>query len=80
MSHEVYLKSVIYLVHGSDTPCAAASRYSVSNGNFLDIATKLESLQEEQDTPLEESYNKQQIFIWVRNNLNLPLVQGQTYK
>ena len=47
--------------------------------NILEIATKLESVQEERDTPLVESDNQQQIYIWVRTNLNLPFVQGQTY-
>ena len=66
MSHEDLLKAVMYVVHGSDNPCAAASRYSVSNRKILDIATKLGSVQEEQDTPLVESDNQQQIFRWVR--------------
>ena len=66
MSHEYILKAVMYVVNGSDTPCAAASRYSVSNGKILDIATKLGSVQEEQETPLVESDNQQQIFRWVR--------------
>ena len=66
MRHEDILKAVMYVVHGSDTPCAAASRYSVSNRKILDIATKLRSVQEEQDTPLVESNNQQQIFRWVR--------------
>ena len=40
----------------------------------------MESVKEEHDTPLVEYDNQQQIFIWVRNNLKLPSVQGQTYK
>ena len=67
------------VVHRSDPPRAAASRYSVSNIKILNIATKLESVQEEQDTPLVEFDNQQHIFIWVRNDLNLSSVQGQTY-
>ena len=63
----------------SDTPYAVASRYSVLNRKILDIATKMEYIQEEQDTPLVEYDNQQHIFRWVRNNINLPLVQGQTY-
>ena len=66
MSHEDLLKAVIYVFHGSDNPCAAASIYSVSNRKILDIATKLGSVQEEHDTPLVESDNQQQIFRWVR--------------
>ena len=52
MIHEDLIKAVMSVVHGSDTPRAAASIYSVLNRKILDIATKLESLQEEQDTPL----------------------------
>ena len=78
-SHGHILKAVMYVVHRSDTLCDAASRYSVSYRRILDIATKLESIQEEQDTPLVESDNQQHIFRWFRNNINLPLVQGQTY-
>ena len=63
----------------SDTPYAVASIYSVLNRKILDIATKMEYIQGEQDTPLVESDNQQHIFRWVRNNINLPLVQGQTY-
>ena len=74
MRHEDILKAVMYVVHGSDTHHAAASRYSISNMKILDISIKLESIQEEQDTPLVESDNQQQIFRWVINNLNLPLV------
>ena len=36
-------------------------------------------MQEQWDTPLVESYNQQHVFIWVRNNLNLPSVQGHRY-
>ena len=79
MSHEDLLKAVISIIHRPDTPCAAASRYSVSNRKILEISTRMESVQEEQDISMEESYNQQQIYTWVRNNLNLPSVQGQTY-
>ena len=72
MSHEDLLKAVMSVVHGSDTPRYAASRYSVSNSNILEIAIKLESVQEEQDTPLVESDNQQHIYRWIRTNLNLP--------
>ena len=79
MIDEDLIKSVISVVHGSDTPCSAASRYSVLNRNTLHISTKLESVQEEQDTSLVEFNNQQQIFRWVRNVINIFLVQGQTY-
>ena len=39
----------------------------------------MEPVQEGQETPWVESDNQQNIFRWVRNNLNLPSVQGQTY-
>ena len=79
MSHENLLKSIISVVHGSETPHATTSRYIVLNRKILGISNKMVSVQEEQDTPLVESDNHQQIFIWVRNNLNLLSVQGQTY-
>ena len=41
--------------HGLDTPSASASRYIVYYRKIIDIETKLESVQEEQDTPLVES-------------------------
>ena len=69
MSHEDVLKAVMYVVHRSDTPCAAASRYSVSNRKILEIAIKLEFVQEERDNIFVESDNKQHIYIWVRTNL-----------
>ena len=47
MIHEGLIKYVISVVPVSDTPRDAASRYSVFNRNILDIATKLESVQEE---------------------------------
>ena len=62
MSHKDLLKYVITVDHGSETPIAAASRYSVSNRKILDIETKLESLQYEQGASLVESDNQQQIF------------------
>ena len=69
MSHEDVLKSAIYVVHGSNAPRAAASRYSVSNRKILEIAIKLEFVQEERDNIFVESDNKQHIYIWVRTNL-----------
>ena len=52
----------MYVVHGADTSRDAASICSVLNRNILDIETKLQSVQEEQGTPLVESENQQQIF------------------
>ena len=67
------------VVHVSDTPCASVSRYSVSNRKIIEVEIKLESAQEERDSSLVESESQQQIFIWVRNNINLPLGQGHGY-
>ena len=64
MSHEDLLKSVMYVVHVSDTPRADASRYSVSNRKILEIEIKLEPVQEEWDTPLVESDNQKHIYIY----------------
>ena len=72
-------KALIPLVQRSDTPRAASSRYSVLNGGVPQVVTILESTQEQRETPLIESYNQQQIFIWVRNNLKNPSVQGHGY-
>ena len=52
----------MYVVHRSDTPRASASRYSVSNNKILEIAIKMESVQEEQGTPLVESDNQQHTY------------------
>ena len=79
MIHEYLLKYVIYVIHGYYTPSTAARRYHVPNSNILQVVTTLEPTQEQRDTHLLEPYNKQHIFIWVRNNLNLPLVQGHGY-
>ena len=65
------------VVHVSDNPHADASIYSVSNSKILYIGIKLESIQEEQDTPLVESEIQQHIFRWVRKNIKHPSVQGQ---
>ena len=70
MIDEDLIKSVISVVHGSDTPRAAASRYNVLNRNTLHIATKLDYVQEEQETSLVESNIQQQIFRWVINVIN----------
>ena len=67
------------MVHGSDTPRDAESRYIVSNSKILDVAITLEYIQDEKDTHLVESDNQQHIFIWVINNFNLPSGQGQRY-
>ena len=80
MIHEDILKAVMSVVHGSDTPCDATSRYSVLNRKIREIAIKLISVQEEQYTHLGKSDNQQHIYRWVRTNLKFPSVQGQTYK
>ena len=54
-----FLKSIISAVHLPDIPCDYPSRYSVLNRNIPEVSIKLESVQEEQDTPLVESYNQQ---------------------
>ena len=69
----------MYVVHGSDKPCDAASRHIVSNSKIVYISTKLVSVKEEQDTPLVEPDKKQQILRWVRDNLNLTWIQSQIY-
>ena len=48
MSHEDLPKYIIFVVHGSDNPCATASRYSVKDKKIIGIAIKLESVQDEQ--------------------------------
>ena len=63
MSHEDLLKAVMYVIHGMYTPHTAATRYHVPNRKILQVATTPESIQEQRDTPLVESYNQQQIFI-----------------
>ena len=79
MIHGDLLKASMSVVHISETPNDIASRDIVLNRKILDIATKLEYVQEELDTPLVEYDNQQQIFRWFRNILNLPSVQDQTY-
>ena len=55
MSHEDLIKSAIPVVHGSDTPDAAASRYSFLNRDIIEVGIKMESVQEERDTTFVES-------------------------
>ena len=62
MRHEDFRKYIMSVVIRSYTPRAAASIYSVLNRKILDVATKMESLQEQQDTPLVESDHKQHMF------------------
>ena len=49
----------MYVIHVSDTPLDATSRYSVKNRKIIEEEIKLESIQEQWDTHLVESYNKQ---------------------
>ena len=79
MSHEDVLNAVMSVVHGDFTHRTALTRYNFLNRKILQIATTLKSTQEQQDTPLAESYNQQQIFRLVIDNLNLPSFQGQGY-
>ena len=66
-------------IHGTYTPHTASKRHHYPNRKIFQVSTTMEYIQEQRDTPLVESYNQQHIFIWVRNNLNLPSVQGQRY-
>ena len=72
MINQDLLKAVMYVFHVKSTPCAAASRCRVMNGNILQVAITLESIQGEQDTLLVESHNQQQIFIWVESHIHIP--------
>ena len=55
MSHEDLLKYEVSLVHISETHRTDKSRYSVLNREIIEVAIKLEPIQEEHDTPLVES-------------------------
>ena len=79
MRHKDIFNSIISVVHLTFTPFTAVTRYIFPNKKILQVATKPEYIQEQWNTPLVESYNQQQIFRWVRNHLNLPLVQQQEY-
>ena len=79
MRHGDIFNAAMSVVHGTFSPRTAETRYNVPNRNILQVATELESTQEQCDTPLVEYYNKQHIFAWVRDNLRLPLVKGQGY-
>ena len=79
MSHEDLLKALTFVINGTHTHCTDAKIYHVPNRNILQVSTTLESIQEQWDNPLVESYNQQQIFLWVINHLNLPSVQGHGY-
>ena len=76
MIHEYLIKAVMSVVHVSDNPHATASRCSVSNRKILDIATKVESLKKNRTLLWYNLTTKKHIFRWVRNNINLKLVQG----
>ena len=49
--HEDIIKVVMPVIHGSDTPCDAVSRYSVLDRKIPELAIKLESVQEERENP-----------------------------
>ena len=59
MSHEYLLKDVMVVINGEHTYLTATTRYHVNNSNILQVAITLESIKEQQDTPLVESYNQQ---------------------
>ena len=58
---------------------AAASIYHVPDRNIIGVAIKLESIQEQQDTNLVESYNQQHVSIWIISHICIPLVQFRVY-
>ena len=55
------------------------SETRVTTYKLTSMLTILESVQEERDTPLLESYNKQQIYRWVRYHLCIPYIKHQLY-
>ena len=69
----------MYVSRGTSTPRAAASGYHVTNKNIIEVASKLQPMKEQWDTPLVEYYNQKQIYRWVRPHLRLPLVQRLVY-
>ena len=79
MSHEDLFNSVIYVARGTRTPRTAAYRCHVPNRKILEVAIKLESIQEKCDAPLVESYNQQHVSRWIRYHFRLPLVQRRLY-
>ena len=58
MTNQDIFEAVMYVVHWTSTPRAAASRYHVPNKNILQVVTTLESIQEEQENPLVEYHNQ----------------------
>ena len=60
MRHEDLLKAVKSEFQGTYTPCIAATRYCVTNRKILQVATTLESIQEQRHTILVEPYNSNQ--------------------
>ena len=57
----------------------AVTRSHVYNRKIIEVATTLESILEQRDTPLVEYYNQQQIFIRVINHTSLLSVKGHGY-
>ena len=45
MINQDIFKAKMYVVHGTSTPCSAASRYHVPNRNIIEVAIDLESIQ-----------------------------------
>ena len=54
----------------------ASSFYKVPYRSIINVTTALESIQEQQVTPLVENDNQQQIYIWVRKHLLVPSGRG----
>ena len=79
MIHEDLIKSIISVINGTHNHHKAATKYHVTNRKILKLSTALESIQEQRENTLVESYNQQQIFIWARNHLNLPSAQDHGY-
>ena len=55
MRHEDIFNAAMSIAHGTSNYRVAASRYRVSDRKILEAAMKLESTQEERDTPLTDS-------------------------
>ena len=58
MIYEDLFKAVMSVIHGTETPHISETRYHVTNAKILQLATTLQSIQEQQDTPLVETYNQ----------------------
>ena len=66
------LNAVMATVARNMSPRQASSFYKVPYMPIMNVTTALESIQEQQVTPLVENGNQKQIYRWVRKNLSLP--------